>query len=53
MKAKDRKRAQKMLEQLPASRAKTDLQEEFERKGFLSRRELKILDRLATMQQVA
>ena len=64
MKAKDRKRVQELLGLIPEAYQATmkmpmpkqmrktleGLNEEFTRKGFLSRKELKILDRLATIQ---
>lgn len=46
MRAKDRKRAQELLDQAPAKKVKK-LREAFETKGFLSKRELKILNRIA------
>lgn len=46
MKAKVRKEVEHLLETLPNSRTLRKLREEFERKGFLSKRELKVLEGL-------
>lgn len=46
MKAEVRKEVEKKLDQLGKNKKTKHLHEEFERKGFLSRRELKILYRL-------
>lgn len=47
MKDKERKRAIEILAKLPKSRSATKLQEEFDHKGFLSKREMKVLNSLA------
>ena len=49
MRAKDRKRTQELLAQAPVKKVKK-LREAFETKGFLSKRELKILSRITGQQ---
>ena len=54
MKARERKTAVMLLTELPKRLPKSQelkkLQEEFERKGFLSKREMKVLESLSGVQ---
>lgn len=53
MKAKVRKRAQQLLRDAPKSADAAQLKEQLEKKGFLSKRELKVLERLVSDMKVA
>jgi len=53
VKAKDRKRAEELLEILPPTKELKKLKWEFDRKGFLSKREMKILNDLSTRAEAA
>jgi len=53
VKAKVRKEVEQLLETLPNGRTLRKLREEFERKGFLSKRELKVLESLQPVDQRA
>jgi len=53
VKAKERKVVESLFHSLPPSRRLKALMEEFQRKGFLSRREMKILQSLSGKRVIA